>query len=420
VKKLAFLLVLFFVLSLQTSYAEIEVRLESVIGSEFSPLAKLEGHYSLLHINDMDYLWAGLVTQTKPAIQYNQREYEFFSQNGYEDYIWTGTYYMARDVVGDPRYNWKYWAEDCGPFPIRFYDKDFNLQKEVEFPSYPLEIGYYNDIYYVYLPEHLTSYSFGENKPEKYLMSTDLETWTEFSGSIPQHNDTVACFTDDVAFGGGDDFYDISYEDRKERSFLWQIGDWFIKRDKENLYFSNDNVYFVKLSCPEEAYLNELGFPQSLGFSLPWEDGDDLVIGATINSLPDVRLRVSKQELYDKLHWMKNAPYIKLDGKILGFEQCPIVEEDRTLVPMRFLFEQMGAEVDWDAATQTATAEQDNQVVAFGIGARTATVNEVPADMDVAPQLVNGKTMVPLRFLSENLGYDVAWDAETRVVTIAK
>mgnify|MGYP000802146274 FL=1 len=108
------------------------------------------------------------------------------------------------------------------------------------------------------------------------------------------------------------------------------------------------------------------------------------------------------------------------------------MENDRTLVPMRFLFEQMGANVNWNEETQTATAtvpintntqmrtfsSEKEKSVTFSIDDTTATVNGETATMDVPARLVNDKTMVPLRFLSENLGYNVEWDEATNTAII--
>ena len=113
-----------------------------------------------------------------------------------------------------------------------------------------------------------------------------------------------------------------------------------------------------------------------------------------------------------------DTPYIEFDGNILGFDVPPIIEDSSTLVPMRFLFEQMGADVEWDSETQTATATLDNTVVTFSIDNINAEVNKTSATMDVPARLINGKTMVPLRFLSENMGYDVDWDADSRTAII--
>ena len=113
-----------------------------------------------------------------------------------------------------------------------------------------------------------------------------------------------------------------------------------------------------------------------------------------------------------------DTPYIEFNGNILGFDVPPIIEDGSTLVPMRFLFEQMGADVEWDSETQTATATLDNKAVTFSIDNVNARINNKPAKMDVPARLVNGKTMVPLRFLSENMGYDVDWDADSRTAIL--
>ena len=110
--------------------------------------------------------------------------------------------------------------------------------------------------------------------------------------------------------------------------------------------------------------------------------------------------------------------YVRLKDNILGFETPPVIENGSMLVPMRFLFEQMGADVEWNQETQTATATLDNKAVTFSIDNVNARINNKPAKMDVPARLVNGKTMVPLRFLSENMGYDVDWDADSRTAIV--
>ena len=113
-----------------------------------------------------------------------------------------------------------------------------------------------------------------------------------------------------------------------------------------------------------------------------------------------------------------NNTIVQLHDKILGFETPPVMENDRTLVPMRFLFEQLGADVQWEEATQTATATLANKAVAFSIDENDASVNSQTVTMDVPARLINDKTMVPLRFLSENLGYTVTWDEATNTAII--
>ena len=104
----------------------------------------------------------------------------------------------------------------------------------------------------------------------------------------------------------------------------------------------------------------------------------------------------------------------------LSFENPPVIENDRTLIPMRFLFEQMGADVSWDETTNTATVSKASDVVSFSIDNLTATVNAQPKTMDVPARLINDKTYIPLRFLSEELGYTVEWDEEANTVIITE
>ena len=155
-------------------------------------------------------------------------------------------------------------------------------------------------------------------------------------------------------------------------------------------------------------------------------------LSSEISSLyiDDTNLYIKKSDVDRYLQ--TGDTYVQLNDHILGFSQPPVTENDRTLVPMRFLFEQMGATVTWDDATQTATAtvptttEEEIQTfglaeeksVAFSVDNTTATVNGSAATMDVPARLINDKTMVPLRFLSENLGFNVQWDEATRTAIV--
>ena len=87
---------------------------------------------------------------------------------------------------------------------------------------------------------------------------------------------------------------------------------------------------------------------------------------------------------------------------------------------MRFLFEQMGADVEWDSVTQTAIVKKQNEIITFSIDNTAATVNGIQKTMDVPARLINDKTLVPLRFLSEELGFNVEWNETERLVTISK
>ncbi|HEV2439370.1 MAG TPA: copper amine oxidase N-terminal domain-containing protein [bacterium] len=115
------------------------------------------------------------------------------------------------------------------------------------------------------------------------------------------------------------------------------------------------------------------------------------------------------------------APYVHVyvDGQLVAFDVPPQIQNSRVLVPLRGVFERLGASVGWDDRTQTVLAERGATSVALVIGQTQATVNGQPAAMDVPAMLVGGRTMVPLRFVSQALGASVNWDASTYTVTIA-
>src|SRR5207244_11019777 len=92
--------------------------------------------------------------------------------------------------------------------------------------------------------------------------------------------------------------------------------------------------------------------------------------------------------------------------------------QGRVMVPLRGVLEKLGAFVGWNAATHTVTASRGNLDLQLPIGARTASVNGRQVPLDVPAMTIAGTTMVPLRFVGETLGADVAWDAPTQTVLI--
>lgn len=89
------------------------------------------------------------------------------------------------------------------------------------------------------------------------------------------------------------------------------------------------------------------------------------------------------------------------------------------MVPMRKIFEALGATIDWDAPSQTVTATKGNTEIKITIGSETAYINGSSINVTPAAIMVEGRTMVPLRFVSEALGATVQWDSSTRTVTIS-
>lgn len=111
------------------------------------------------------------------------------------------------------------------------------------------------------------------------------------------------------------------------------------------------------------------------------------------------------------------TPTVLLDGQAMTFDVPPVVEDGRTLVPMRAIFEAQGAAVAWEDAAQTVTAKKGDITITLVIGGK-ALVNDKEVALDVPAKLVNDRTLVPLRFVSEALGAKVDWAEATETVTI--
>ncbi len=113
---------------------------------------------------------------------------------------------------------------------------------------------------------------------------------------------------------------------------------------------------------------------------------------------------------------------LQLNGAPLATDQPAVIVNDRTMVPVRVVAEALNVEVNWDAATKTATFVKDDLNASLAIGSDTLNVTEgsvtVPVKIDSPAVIINERTMVPVRFLSETFDCQVDWDEETRTVNI--
>ena len=109
---------------------------------------------------------------------------------------------------------------------------------------------------------------------------------------------------------------------------------------------------------------------------------------------------------------------VRINGKKIEFDQPPIMKNDRTLVPLRKIFEELGATVEWNDRLQKVTAVKDDIKVMLTIGDDKLYINNGYITLDVPAQLVNGRTLVPVRAVSESFNCNVNWDDNTQTVMI--
>lgn len=137
------------------------------------------------------------------------------------------------------------------------------------------------------------------------------------------------------------------------------------------------------------------------------EDKDFVMTASTSILGPEVILRF----------YIGKAVYF-LDDKKINMDVAPIIKEGRTALPVRYVAESLGADVSWNPEARKITVTLGNQILEMVLDNNTAHVNGQEKIIDVPPFVENGRTLVPLRFLSETFGCFVNWDPDLECATI--
>jgi len=143
--------------------------------------------------------------------------------------------------------------------------------------------------------------------------------------------------------------------------------------------------------------------------------GNDALSRATIHF---VNIPSNNTDNSDKADNTSTGISIMLNGSPLSFSQSPYIADNTTMVPMRVIFEALGAAVDYDAASQKITATKGDTVIELVLGEKTAKKNEESIALDAAAVTTNDNTMVPLRFVAEALQAQVDWGGAMQTITI--
>jgi hypothetical protein len=110
---------------------------------------------------------------------------------------------------------------------------------------------------------------------------------------------------------------------------------------------------------------------------------------------------------------------VSLNGNIVAFSgQRPVVVDGRTLIPLRGVFDEMGYNIAWNGNTKTVTLTKANTVIVINIGESCYYINGTEHAIDVPAQIINGSTMLPLRAIADATGSEILWDADTKLATI--
>lgn len=149
-----------------------------------------------------------------------------------------------------------------------------------------------------------------------------------------------------------------------------------------------------------------------------------ILLGTATTTLADKNVKA--QVVIDGKSMILNTANVSLDGKKLKSDVPAINYEGRVLIPIRFVAEELGAKVDWDAKTETATIKTPDKVIEVKINSSKITINgkqkdlldKVPAKLMSTSTSKSNRTMVPLRSVLEELGAEVSWENETNTAIV--
>lgn len=114
------------------------------------------------------------------------------------------------------------------------------------------------------------------------------------------------------------------------------------------------------------------------------------------------------------------AVTVYVDNEKIDFEVNPIIENGRTLIPLRGVFEKLGARVDWNKNISEVVIKDKSNEIQMILGKSKVMVNGEIRDIEAPTRMINSRTFAPLRFITENLGHDIRWDSGTNSIYIVK
>ena len=210
--------------------------------------------------------------------------------------------------------------------------------------------------------------------------------------TVSTHDELVAALENDNSDGLNLIIVgDILLEDGKTYDF---IGIELDATNGELLVPARGEVTFV-FFVPDEDEPDDATGPEDLP-----EDTADFDIVPRYYGTDEIRMRLVVDDYY-----------YTLNGATLRGDVAPFITDGRTMVPLRIVSEGLGADVDWDAATRTVTVYKDGETLELTVDI------PLPGDMGT-PVIVGGRTFVPVRYVVEELGAEIDWNPTTRAVYI--
>ncbi len=341
---------------------------------------------TLYRLVGMTWQPISLPEKTKTLFQHRSQNFEI---------VKTKSGYAARFCGWDGGLDWCI-ANNPSQNKIYFFDRNFRLLSEFQSDSYIYELGAVEDTVY-YRADQIYEIKDGttaqpSDKNKSFPQSNGIFTLTRTKGqlSLSEQNKD----------------WKISYE---------------IPRIPGNVQ-STKNLFYYKKSW--KTYFSDLETENILSVSQDGLYWTDFTLPNTFLELKNVyylngKIYVDGRFQTVVLDYNPKQPIrVFLNGEALGFDVLPETKHDRTMIPARFLFEKLNAQVTWIEETEEIFITGQGHEILLKIGESGAWVDGEEKQLDAPPYLSDNRTMIPLRFLTENLGYQVSWEEERQLVTI--
>ena len=201
----------------------------------------------------------------------------------------------------------------------------------------------------------------------------------------------------------------IMFQENNQNTIIVPLGATLTVTDKAVLMSNHDYHYTIVVEVGGTAILSKAAQEaftiENLGGTVTTYGGGD----APVAPASGVELKMT----------LGKTTYT-LNGEQKTMDVAPIIRNERTMLPVRYVAEALGAEIAWDGATSTATLKTADTEIKITVGAKDATVNGQAVALDSPAFIENDRTYMPVRFVAETLGGTVAWDGATSTATITK
>jgi Copper amine oxidase N-terminal domain. len=280
-------------------------------------------------------------------------------------------------------------------------------------------------------------YSYMRKEPDGRIFVSKNVNGSEVSAYLDQDNKILTGFKEFILYPLGDQLY-LGKKSGDYPPGVVPPHDYsqkfaILDSDGNNLTgFKYSNIrwgdsFWNGFQIVNQQYYNTAGLVNRNGAEVLPTIFNDIIITkegyafVTVND-PDTggNTRVGYFKIPDQFAEIKGSRPITvyLNGVELYFDSDPVIKNQRTMVPLRKVFESLGQQVEWNESTKTITSKGGDKILKLTIGSNTASINGEEVRLDAEPFIQDGRTLVPLRFVAENLGAGVQWDGANRRVII--